>query len=125
MSHTKFASSRAYSGWNEKRKFHHAYQSEDDAENAIKETANNESRCDEWIVDKTRTGLYIYNEHEDYAENYIEYRIERLQVMPAGCTEKVKLHQETESEEDGEEDEEKNEEDDEEVGIVDVRPVKK
>lgn len=122
MSYRKFASSRAYSGWNEIRKFHHAYQSEEDAESAIKDMANGDPWCDDWIVERTCTGLYIYNEREDYAENYIEFRVERLEVRPAGCTERVKLHQETESEE--EEEDEEDEGDDDEVEILDVRALK-
>ena len=124
MSTTKSANADAYSGWDEERRLHRAYQTKDDAENAIKKMANKQHPSMEWIINQHPTGLQIYNEDEDYSNDFVEFRVEQLRLMPAGCTERVKLFQESESEEEENEtndDEEEDEED--EVEIVEVRTV--
>ena len=137
MSKTKASNADTYSGWDEEEKFHHAYETQDDAENVIKAMANDASHIDGsvWIVDRHPTGLCIYNEDPDYSEDYVEFSVQRLKLRPAGCTVKVELHQEIDGEEiwkereeereEEEEDDDDEEEDDKEVEIIDVRPVRK
>ena len=74
--------------------YHSAYQTQEDADNALKIMANERYPSTEWCLDRDRSGQLTLSSTEDegyHPEDAVNLKVQRIITMPPDCTSRVKV----------------------------------